>query len=235
MVNYYWRITLTFRLRQSIDPAQEPSVMRLIRAEAAALQLAPMFWEWEYEQKYPERLKNLVARCCEPGDSSSLVGAISRLHMINYYPVHPRLYEFKGAEIHLTADAVEFRHIVDALWGDACFYCGRTPDGGRFGIGYLVPATYVVQDRVWNLVISCEDCSAAKGEQTPPDTFVEKLARRNLELLALIPRKRVGLGNRDIHEVNHFGPRLAEYVRGLIEGCRADGFGTWAGPERSAR
>ena len=47
-------------------------------------------------------------------------------------------------------------------------------------------------------------------------------------------RSNVGFGNREIHELDHFGSRIAEHVRGLIDSCRADGFGTWAGPERIA-
>jgi hypothetical protein len=279
IVHYYWPIVVAYRLRQSIDPADEPDVMQLVRNEIADLSLSPQFESYRYFQKYPDRHKALVSRCCDPG--GSLVEAISRLHIVTYYRVSPKLYEVRGQELHLTKSAVEFlvryqqaieqksiaywvsfteqltssprlfwkiagspprpwdenarkkySSILGELWGDVCFYCGRTARDAPLAIGYLVPYTYVLQSRIWNLVLNCDACGATKGEQTPPNSYVEKLIGRNRELLALIPRSNVGLGNRDIHELNHFGPRIAGHVRGLVEGCRADGFGTWAGPDR---
>ena len=129
-------------------------------------------------------------------------------------------------------DKRKYSRILGELGGDICFYCGRSRHDAPLAIGYLVPFTYVLQDRIWNLVFNCDACSAAKWEQTPPGPFVEKLIERNRELLTLIQRSNIGLGNREIHELNHFGPPIAEHVRGLIESCRADGFGIWTGPER---
>ena len=283
-VRYYWPIVVAYRLRQSIDPAEEPNVMQLIRKETADLALPPQFEYWRYAQQYSERYKGLVSRCCDPG--GSLVEAISRLHTVTYYRVDPKLYEVSGKELLLPKSAVEFlvryrraiermsiaywvsfteqltssprlhskisgegeyslldnenarrkySRILGALWREVCFYCGRRPPDAPLAIGYVVPFTYVLQGRIWNLVLNCYACGAAKGEQTPPDSCVEELLGRNRELLKLVQRSSIGLGNRDIHELNHFGPRIAEHVRGLIEDCRADGFGTWPGPERMSR
>jgi hypothetical protein len=282
IVRFYWPI-VTYRLRQSIDSADEPNVMQLIREETAALALTTHFDSWSHEQKYPERHKALVSRCCDPG--GSLIKAISRLNTIIFFRVDPKLYEVRGKELHLTAGAVEFlirykqeveqlsiawwvtyteqlttsprlhakisgaagggggsalwnendkrkySRILGELWGDICFYCGRPPHDAPLAVGHVVPITYVHQTRIWNLVLNCDACSAAKGEQTPPNSCVEELIERNRQLVTLIQRSNAGLGNREIHELNHFGSRIAEHVLGLIESCRADGFGTWSGPE----
>lgn len=282
MVCYYWPI-VTCRLRQSIDPADEPNVMQLIRDETADLAPPTHFDYWSYQQNYPERHKALVSRCCDPG--GSLVKAISRLNTIIFFRVDPKLYKVRGQELHLTESGVEFlirykqtveemsiawwvtyteqlttsprlhskisgaagggggsawwnendkrkySRILGEFWRNACFYCGRTDLDAPLAIGYVVPLTYMYQERIWNLVFNCAACSAAKGEKTPPNSCVEVLIERNRELLALIQRSNVGLGNREIHELNHFGSRIAEHVRGLVESCRADGFGTWSGPE----
>ena len=283
IVHYYWPI-VTYRLRQSIDPADEPNVMQLLRDEIAELALPPHLQLWNYTQQYPERYKALISRCCDP--CGSLVEAISRLNTVIFYRVDPKLYEVKSQELHLTKGAVEFlvrykqaveqmsiawwvayteqlttsprlhskiagaagggggpalwngddkrkySRILGEQWGDVCFYCGRSAKDAPLAIGYLVPLSYVHQARIFNVVLNCESCSLAKGEQTPPNSYVEKLIERNQELLTLIQRSNVGLGNREIHELRHFGSRIAEHVRGLIESCRADGFGTWTGPER---
>ncbi len=129
-------------------------------------------------------------------------------------------------------DRRKYSRILRELWGDFCFYCGRTVLDAPLAVGRAIPFTYLLQDRIWNLVLNCDACGVAKSEQTPPDSCVEALVERNRELLVLMKQSNVGLGNREIHELNYFGFGIAEHVRGLIDGCRADGFGTWAGPER---
>jgi len=99
-VRYYWPIVLAYRLRQSIDPAEEPHVMQLIRDETADLALPPNFESWRYVNQHPERHKALVARCCDPG--GSLAEAISRLQTVTYYRVDPKLYKVVGQELHIT-------------------------------------------------------------------------------------------------------------------------------------
>ncbi len=282
VVRYYWPI-VTCRLRQSIDPADEPNVMQLIRDETVALAPPSHFEPSSHKQEYPERHKALVSRCCDSG--GSLVKAISRLNTIIFFRVDPKLYEVRGHELHLTEGAVEFlirykqeveqmsiawwvtyteqlttsprlhskifgsspaflnendrrkySRILSERWGPGCFYCGQQPPTeAPLAIGDVVPRTYLDQARIWNLVLSCDACNGAKKEQTPPNSFVEQLIGRNRELLTLIQRSNVGLGNREIHELNHFGHRIAEHVRGLIESCRADGFGTWSGPDSIVR
>src|SRR6266699_6818681 len=37
VVRYYWPIVVAYRLRQSVDPAEEPNVMQLIRDETVNL------------------------------------------------------------------------------------------------------------------------------------------------------------------------------------------------------
>lgn len=106
IVGYYWPIVMVYRLRQSIDPAEEPNVMQLIREEAADLSRSPDFALWKYVQQYPDRYATLVSRCCNPGDS--LVKAIARLQTVTYYRVEPKLYKVRDQGLHLTASAVEF-------------------------------------------------------------------------------------------------------------------------------
>jgi hypothetical protein len=106
IVRYYWHIVMDFRLRQSVDPADEPNVMQLIRDENAALALQPHLQFWRYVQEYPERHNSLVARCCDP--RGSLIKAISRLNTVTYYRIDPKLYELREQGIHLKKSAVEF-------------------------------------------------------------------------------------------------------------------------------
>lgn len=279
VLGYYWPIALLYRLRQSIDAVEEPTVMQLLRDEAAELGLSPYSHFYEYVRSYPDRYEALVSRCCDP--NGTFVKAISRLHMVTYYRVDPKLYEINGTALRLSASCVEFllryqvavaglsiRHwtqfterlttspkvqnkieggppftdenvrrkyscILIDLWKEACFYCNRSAASVPLTMGYVVPLAYVYEDRIWNVVLNCDVCSTEKGERTPPDSSVERLAARNLDLLRLLDHSKFGLGNRDLHELRYYGPRITEHLRGLIACCRADGFGSWPGPQPS--
>ncbi len=231
---------------------------------------------YEYVESHPDRYEAVISRCCEPG--SSLVQAITRLHIVSYYKVDPRVYEIRGEELQLPAASVEFlvrysrvvaelsikywtqftgqltlapkiaekiegvtgrtdenirkrySRILRDFWGDACFYCARTTGLAPTTIGHAVPLSYVLEARIWNIVLTCSVCILEKGERTPPDPFVSKLVARNTELLKIVDRSKSGLGNRDLYELRHYGIGIADRLKALIAGCRADGFGTWQGP-----
>jgi hypothetical protein len=40
-LNYYWPLTILFRIRQATDPTRDPVVMKFIRREAEGLKLSP--------------------------------------------------------------------------------------------------------------------------------------------------------------------------------------------------
>ncbi len=127
----------------------------------------------------------------------------------------------------------KYSRILRELWGDACFYCARTSAAAWTTIGYAVPLSYVLEDRIWNIVLSCSVCISEKGERTPPDPFVAKLVARNVDLLKILDGSKPGLGNRDLHELGHYGAEIEDHLKGLIATCRADGFGTWQGPSKN--
>jgi hypothetical protein len=114
----------------------------------------------------------------------------------------------------------------------SCFYCERAFKGTPH-IDHFIPWTFVLEDRVWNLVLACESCNGEKSDQTPAEVYVEKLVGRNSQLVKLVATHGApGLGAGIIRDLRGLtADRLEETVRTLIASCRADAFGTWVGPD----
>lgn len=137
----------------------------------------------------------------------------------------PRLYEkIQGLAFKRSA-LKPYREFLQSELGEReCFYCA-----GSFlpqpHVEHVIPWSFVAEDKVWNLVLSCKDCNSEKSSQTPANSFVTKLIHRNEKILAMdasgIP-KRI---NNDLSEWRSGG--LKKHVEVLVSRCRADGFGTW--------
>jgi len=137
----------------------------------------------------------------------------------------PRLYEkIQGSAIK-RSNLDHYKDFFQSVLGEnECFYCGGTVLPQPHA-EHVVPWSFVAENKVWNLVLSCKDCNFEKSSRTPTNRFVTKLVRRNEEILAMdisdIP-KRI---NKDLLEWRPGG--LKKHVEVLASRCRADGFGTW--------
>ena len=69
-LNYYWPLTILFRIRQATDPTRDPVVMTFIRREAEELKLSPNYALEKYRQAFPTRYSDLVNRSCQNGVAS---------------------------------------------------------------------------------------------------------------------------------------------------------------------
>ena len=61
-----------------------------------------------------------------------------------------------------------------------CFYCRRDlADGLRIEVDHVLPWTFLLADPIWDLVLSCASCNAAKSDHLPDRRFVEQLIATN--------------------------------------------------------
>jgi len=143
------------------------------------------------------------------------------------YTNAPRLYEkIRGAKP--ERKHARYRNFLLRLQGDHCFYCSRA-FGEAPAVDHVIPWSYVLEDRIWNLVVSCQNCNQKKTNQTPEDRFIDELIDRNKRLLTRFAAGNITAAEqvavRDLREF--FAKDLPEQIRTLINNCRADGFGTW--------
>jgi len=64
---------------------------------------------------------------------------------------------------------------------DRCFYCNVSlPDGKQLiHVDHFIPWSYIFEDELWNLVLSCRNCNLKKHASLPPIRFIKLLSDRN--------------------------------------------------------
>ncbi|WP_271712779.1 HNH endonuclease domain-containing protein [Anaeromicropila herbilytica] len=60
-----------------------------------------------------------------------------------------------------------------------CFYCGKELDHGDIHVDHFIPWSFIKDDNLWNLVLSCPKCNLKKSDRLTPDLFVDNLIERN--------------------------------------------------------
>ena len=65
-----------------------------------------------------------------------------------------------------------------------CFYCGTGFEDSRAAVvDHVIPWSFLLEDPIWDLVLSCAKCNSAKSDWLPESEFISRLVRRNRETL----------------------------------------------------
>lgn len=60
-----------------------------------------------------------------------------------------------------------------------CFYCGKNLENKKIEMDHFIPWSYLKDDKLWNMVMSCRNCNNSKRDKLPDKTFIEKLSIQN--------------------------------------------------------
>lgn len=66
---------------------------------------------------------------------------------------------------------------------DCCFYCGKKLTPKDTDVDHFIPWSFVKDDNLWNLVLSCQSCNRQKNDKLPSDLYVRKIVNRNKLLI----------------------------------------------------
>jgi len=94
----------------------------------------------------------------------------------------PKLFSKLSGEQPKRGNLVTWRESLSILQEGKCFYCG-VPDPSKPHIDHVIPWSYVLEDRTWNLVLSCDSCNGKKSDRLPSIDLISKLQKRNISLL----------------------------------------------------
>jgi len=137
----------------------------------------------------------------------------------------PRLYEkIQGLPPKRSSPKTYKEFFQSTLGDDECFYCGGAIMPQPH-VEHVIPWTFVAEDKVWNLVLSCKDCNSEKSSRVPTKKFVNKLVKRNEAILEIDASALKAPVKGDLAEWRHGG--LKTHVEVLVSRCRSDGFGVW--------
>lgn len=73
---------------------------------------------------------------------------------------------------------------------NTCFYCGKKLDANKkdkngiidIDVDHFIPWSFIKDDRLWNLVLSCRKCNRSKSDKLASKNFLEHLNKRNIIL-----------------------------------------------------
>lgn len=60
-----------------------------------------------------------------------------------------------------------------------CFYCGKQLNSDRMEVDHFIPWSFIKDDNLWNLVLSCPVCNRKKNDKLPAEDFITMLIKRN--------------------------------------------------------
>jgi 5-methylcytosine-specific restriction endonuclease McrA len=136
----------------------------------------------------------------------------------------PRLFEKIEGATASRKQLAPYRTFLGAVDGFACFYCG-VPVPSNAPVDHLVPWAFVAEDKIWNLVITCESCNGKKSSSVAGSGFIERLQERNEKLLSISAKLLPSLIRQELVEWRVRD--LREHLLLLAERCRLDGFTEW--------
>jgi hypothetical protein len=66
-------------------------------------------------------------------------------------------------------------------WLNRCFYCDNllSSDKKMIHLDHLIPWSYIFEDELWNLVLTCRTCNLMKHDSLPEEKYIHKLIDRN--------------------------------------------------------
>jgi hypothetical protein len=136
------------------------------------------------------------------------------------YSTAPRLYE-KIENKAGRGSLASYRKILTRLnLAERCFYCEQFLEG-QYDADHFVPWSFVLENKLWNLVAACRKCNQDK-DVSIPQRWLEKLHERN-RLLAEISHDHgvtTALSEWDIRS-------LQQHLDLLCDTALAEGFTSW--------
>lgn len=60
-----------------------------------------------------------------------------------------------------------------------CFYCGKELKRGEIHVDHFIPWSFIKDDNLWNLVLTCSTCNLRKSDKLAPQQYVDRLVERN--------------------------------------------------------
>ena len=83
-----------------------------------------------------------------------------------------------------------------------CFYCGKELKTNKIDVDHFIPWSFVKDDNLWNLVLTCPTCNRTKNDKLPSERFLNDLVSRNKQII--IETQRIDMKN--------YQDRMVSYV-----------------------
>ncbi len=135
----------------------------------------------------------------------------------------PKLHDkIDGSNLRRGAVSL-WRESLMALQNGKCFY-DPGHDMSLPEVDHVLPWSFVLEDKTWNLVLTCRNCNNEKRDRLTNADALERLCARNDQI-------KDGLVHAESSFKRQFEEwqtrNLSSYIRGLYDQAVADGFPKW--------
>jgi hypothetical protein len=135
----------------------------------------------------------------------------------------PKLHDKIDGTKLARAAVSRWRKSLMALQNGRCFY-NESHEMGSPEVDHVLPWTFVLEDRTWNLVLACRNCNNEKRDRLTSVAALESLCARNKS----IANGRIDVDRFFRRDFAEWHTRdLSSHVRGLYDQAVADGFPRW--------
>lgn len=91
------------------------------------------------------------------------------------------------SKIDTSSKRSNLKKYKDLLYNDlgynSCFYHDGIVSYDKVSVDHFIPWSFIRNDKIWNLVISCKNCNEIlKKTKIPSNKFIDKLKKRNCEI-----------------------------------------------------
>lgn len=136
----------------------------------------------------------------------------------------PRLHDKIDGTNLVRGPVARWREALMVMQNRKCFY-GDDHDMGRPEVDHVVPWSFVLEDKTWNLVIACRKCNNEKRDRLTPAIAIERLCARNDE----IANSNLNVGASFRRDFSEWHSRdLNSHIKGLYDQAIADRFPVWS-------
>ena len=134
----------------------------------------------------------------------------------------PRLHDkIEGVTVRKAVS--QWRDLLTLMQGGRCFY-DEIHDMTSPEVDHVLPWSFVLEDKTWNLVLACRNCNNEKRDRLTSTDALGKLCARNDQITK-------GLTQADPKFLRHFAEwrsrDLSSHVVGLYDQAVADKFPKW--------
>jgi hypothetical protein len=135
----------------------------------------------------------------------------------------PRLHDKIGGTNLRKGAVSRWRGSLLAIQSGRCFY-DESHDMASPEVDHVLPWSFVLEDKTWNLVLACRKCNNQKRDRLTDPYALRQLCARNEQIagghIRTDPAFRGHFAEWDTRD-------LSSYVRGLYDQAAADGFPRW--------
>jgi CRISPR/Cas system Type II protein with McrA/HNH and RuvC-like nuclease domain len=100
----------------------------------------------------------------------------------------------------------------------------RHHDMASSEVDHLLPWSFVLEDKTWNLVLACHKCNNEKRDRLTNKDALGRLCARNER----IAKKQIDIDQKFLRDFAEWHSRnLSSHIQGLYDQAVADKFPTW--------